>query len=183
MTTSEARDIRYYTVIAYKMRRDLADYEAIFVQAMNAGDAARECHANGWHVVAVLRPDSESVSGIRCPVKFSTKHDETTPPALAVSAGWRERMEEAIGKLEEDYADYARSLSDKCYEKVERQREAIGTLMDELVELPPPMENVKLVTWSEADRRWNLATNFLQTKNGLFLMAAALISAGREGAK
>lgn len=102
-----------------------------------------------------------------------------TKPTLVAQAGWRERMEEAIRKLEEDCADYARSLSDKCYEKVEGQREVIDTLMDELVELPPP-------TTDDIPPGAKTIAEVFGTEYALRLAArliqdAALISAGRDG--
>lgn len=99
---------------------------------------------------------------------------------VVAQQGWRERVDEAISQLEDAYADYARTLSDACYARVERQREVVGALLDEVIELPKPPK-IPLVLYSEIGQRWNLTTNHLNTDRGLLLMASALIAAAREG--
>lgn len=67
-----------------------------------------------------------------------------SPGRAVAQQGWRERVDEAISQLEDAYADYARTLSDACYARVERQREVVGALLDEVTELPavPPDFNI-----------------------------------------
>lgn len=103
-----------------------------------------------------------------------------SPGRAVAQQGWRERVDEAISQLEDAYADYARTLSDACYARFERQREVVGALLDEVIELPKPPKT-PLVLYSEIDQRWNLTTNHLNTERGLLLMASALIAAEREG--